>query len=47
MSSKLAALPGSQFCQLTKDIDNLDEPSSVEAADEQNAMLVNWGAQQE
>jgi hypothetical protein len=29
------------------DIGNLDERSSVEAADKQNAMLVNWGAQQE
>jgi hypothetical protein len=47
MSSKAAALPAHHGCQVRKNIGNLDERSSVEAADEQNAMLVNWSAQQE
>jgi hypothetical protein len=47
MSSKAAALPGHHGCQLRKNIGNPDDPSSVEAADQQNAKLVNWSLQQE
>jgi hypothetical protein len=47
MSSKAAALPVHHGCQLRKNIGNPDERSSVEAADKQNAKLVNWSLQQE
>jgi hypothetical protein len=47
MSSKTAALPAHHGCQLRKNIGNPDEPSSVEAADKQNAKLVNWRVQLE
>jgi hypothetical protein len=47
MSSKAAALPARHGCQFQKNIGNLNEQSSVEAADTQNAMLVNWRLQQE
>jgi hypothetical protein len=47
MSSKAAALPAHHGCQFRKNIGNPDQRSSVEAADEQNAKLVNWRLQQE
>jgi hypothetical protein len=47
MSSKAAALPAHHGWQLRKSIGNPDEQSSVEAADKQNAKLVNWSLQQE
>jgi hypothetical protein len=47
MSSKAAARPAHHGCQLWKNIGNPDEPGSVEAADRQNAKLVNWSLQQE
>jgi hypothetical protein len=47
MSSKVAALPAHHGCQLRKNIGNFDERGSVEAADEQNAMLAERSVQQE
>jgi hypothetical protein len=47
MSSKAAALAAHHGCQLQENIGSPDEPGSVEAADKQNAKLVNWRLQQE
>jgi hypothetical protein len=47
MSSKAAALPVHHGCQRQKNIGSPEELGSVEAADEQNAKLVNWRLQQE
>jgi hypothetical protein len=47
LSSKAAALQARHDCQFQKNVGNLDEPSSVEAADTQNAMLVISRLQQE
>jgi hypothetical protein len=47
MSSKAAALPAHHGCQLRENIGNPNEPSSVEAADKQNAKLVIWRVQLE
>jgi hypothetical protein len=47
MSSKAAALPAHHGCQRRKIIGNPDERSSVEAADKQNAKLVNSRVQLE
>jgi hypothetical protein len=47
VSSKVAALAAHHGCQLWKNIGSPDEPSSAEAADKQNAKLVNWRLQQE
>jgi hypothetical protein len=38
---------GPPWLPTSQNVGNPDEPSSVEAADRQNAKLVNWSLQQE